>query len=58
MVAHLSTIYMMAVDVQDNSYKNWLDNTSPTGTFYKNKNAHWSNDGIVPPNWEVELVDT
>lgn len=35
----------------------WLKDASPTGTFYKNKNATWSNDGIVPPGWKVVLVD-
>ena len=31
----------------------WLDNTSPTGIFYKNKDAQWNNDGVIPSGWTI-----
>ena len=54
----LSTITMMTVDILNNScFYRWLDDTSPTGTFFKNMNAQWSNDGVVPEGWDVVPKD-
>lgn len=59
----LSNIIMLAADTKikylDNPgiFDHWLENTSPKGTFYKNKNAKWNNKGIVPNGWKVELID-
>ena len=53
----LSFVTMMAVDIDKREFYDWLVGTSTSGTFYKNKNAQWSNDVIVPENWEVILTD-
>lgn len=54
----LSTITMMTIDIPNNAcISRWLDDTSPTGTFFKNINAHWNNDNIVPEGWDVVLKD-
>ncbi len=52
----LSSVTMMAVGINKGDFYHWLDGTSTSGRFYKNKNAQWSNDGIVPENWKVELI--
>ena len=53
----LSFVTMMAVDINKGDFYHWLDGTSTSGRFYKNRNAQWSNDGIVPENWKVKLTD-
>ncbi len=57
----LSEIHMMVLDIQDENsfhcFNDWLDNALSKGIFYKNKNAHWDNEGIVPEGWEVVLVE-
>lgn len=54
----LCEISIMAVDIPNKDcFDGWLDNTSPKGTLYKNKNAKWDDKGIVPEGWIVELVD-
>ena len=53
----LSSVTMMAVGINKGDFYHWLDGTSTSGRFYKNKNAQWSNDVIVPENWEVILTD-
>jgi hypothetical protein len=54
----LSQITMMATDINDKScLDDWLKCTAQTGTFGKNKNATWKNDGIIPHGWKVNLID-
>ncbi len=36
---------------------NWIEGISPKGTFRKNKDAQWQNEGVVPDGWEVVLVE-
>lgn len=54
----LDRVKMLATKVCFNHIGGWLENTSLTGIFYKNKNASWDNNGIVPLGWEIELVDS
>lgn len=53
----LSSVTMMAVGINKGDFYHWLEGTSSSGTFYKNRNARWSNHDIVPKNWEVELIN-
>lgn len=53
----ITQITMLAKEVIDNQCIRLLDGVSPTGVFYKNRNATWSNDGIVPEGWTVSLIN-
>lgn len=53
---NLKYIYMMATDINDSCVE-WVKNVSPTGTFIKNNNAIWNNNGVVPEDWIVETTN-
>ena len=53
----ITQITMLAKEVVDNQCIRLLDGVSPSGVFYKNRNATWSNDGIVPEGWTVSLIN-
>ena len=53
----INQITMLAKEVVDNQCLRLLGGVSPSGVFYKNRNATWSNDGIVPEGWTVKLID-
>ena len=53
----LSEITMLATDIDESQCMWLLNKSSPSGTFYKNKNATWCDDGIIPQGWTVKLID-
>ena len=53
----LSEITILATDIDESQCTRWLNKTSLSGTFYKNKNATWRNDGIIPQGWTIKLID-
>ena len=54
----LNEITMMAIRIDANSCLDyWNDEIALSGTFYKNKNAKWNNDGVVPQGWTVKLIE-
>lgn len=55
--SNLSTVICNAKDLSTpNPTREWLDAVSPTGTFYKAKNANWPT-GVngIPDDWEVKI---
>lgn len=53
----LSEITMLATDINVSRYlKDWLKDTASSGTLYKNTNAKWDENGIVPSGWKVKPV--
>lgn len=50
----LNYIKMSAVNIIGTTiFGDWVQGVAPTGTFVKNHNATWENDGIVPEGWNV-----
>ena len=51
----LNSITMLATDISasDCLYE-WVSGVATTGTFYKNSDATWDNDGVVPSGWTVQ----
>ena len=55
----LSEITILATDIEvAHCLEDWLDGTSQYGTFYKNIDAEWEKDDIIPEGWDVELIDS
>lgn len=55
----LASIKMLATDVSaSNCLLGWVNAIKSSGTFYKNKDATWTNTGIsgVPSGWTVILI--
>lgn len=53
----LEYVEMMATDISaTDCMTDWMDNVYKTGTFVKNENATWDNEGIVPDGWKVETA--
>jgi hypothetical protein len=51
----LSAITMLATDISVSwCLKDWLKDTAPCGTLYKNIKVKWDEDGIVPTGWKTE----
>lgn len=54
----LKDVTILATSVSaENCLINWLRDTASNGRLWKNKNATWNNDGVVPSGWKVELAD-
>lgn len=51
----LNSITMLATDISANDclYR-WVYGVAATGTFYKNSDATWDDDGVVPSGWTVQ----
>ena len=52
----LNSITMLATNISASScLENWVNGVAATGTFYKNSDATWDNDGVVPSGWTVQI---
>lgn len=53
----LNQVTMLATNIDEGDCLLWLDSVSPDGTFYKNHQALWCNEGIVPQGWTIEFIE-
>ena len=50
----LEHMEMLATDISAEScLTGWMDNVYKSGTFIKNSDATWDNEGVVPEGWKV-----
>lgn len=53
--SELNSITMLATDISaSDCLDRWVNGVAATGTFYKNSDATWDNDGVVPSGWTVQ----
>ena len=52
----LSMVKISATEIEDDRYQfnSWLEGVPSDGFFYKNKDARWDNNGIVPKDWIIK----
>ena len=51
----LNSITMLATNISaSDCLQNWVSDVAELGTFYKNSDAIWDNEGVVPSGWTVQ----